>query len=143
MPVSSGLNGAPDTSCPDFAKRTDIPVDYWRAFILDAKFPTRDCANWLNIDVILCRNRTGASKRRGRDRYHNTRAALAEKREFGSFVRRIEIERDFSRKSFTAEAGFRESNSKAPVADIVGGENYFRAGELNQAFNEPLFSSEI
>ncbi len=43
MPVLSGLNGALDTTCPDFAKRIDIPVDYRRAFILDAKFTARDC----------------------------------------------------------------------------------------------------
>lgn len=94
MPVLAGLNGAPDTSCPDFAKRIDIPVDYWRAFILDAKITARDCTDWLSIDVILCRNRTQASKGRGGERHYSTRATLTENGVFGGFVRGVDVECD-------------------------------------------------
>src|ERR1700683_5646311 len=132
-----------DATCPDFSERIDIPVDYWRAIKLDAKFSVRDCTNCLSFNTVLCRNRMDASKGSRRQRYHCAGAAFAKKRGFSRLVRGLRRNRYVCSTAFTIKAGFCKRDSETSIAQIMGGENCFLVREFHQACNQAFLAFEI
>src|SRR5689334_7247728 len=134
----SALDGLTQRFTPGPAKGIHVALYHEGSIMLDAKLAADNSTDTPNFNLTLCRNFIHAGKRRGRKRYYRARTALAEKRWFGSHT--LGIEPDIGGEAVAIEAGFRESDGEATVADVMRGDDCVFGREFHKAIDQVFLS---
>ena len=134
---------------PDVVQFGDRRIDHRAPLIFDAEsIAADDLTDLLRCHSVLSRSLQNGVKRSWRHGYDRAGAAFAEERVLGrrrcfQFDVCAELGRSVLRPYGSREAGFRQGNREATVANVVRRTHRSAARERDQAFLQALFGRQV